>query len=98
LHLDLLATIRAVHSDKRYLSPEIYSQLAEHMRDEQLSPGEVRILHLIAQGSSNKEIATRLSVSDETVKGHVRNTLSKLDVKDRTHAAVIGSKRGIIEL
>jgi DNA-binding NarL/FixJ family response regulator len=54
-------------------------------------------LHLIAQGSSNKEIATRLSVSDETVKGYVRNILSKFGVKDRTHAAVIGLQRGIIE-
>jgi DNA-binding NarL/FixJ family response regulator len=97
LHQDLLATIRAVHSGKKYLSPEICSQLAEHMPDEQLSPGEVRVLHLIAQGSSNKEIATRLSVSDETVKGYVRNILSKLGVKDRTHAAVIGLQRGIIE-
>ena len=55
------------------------------------------MLRLIAEGNANKEIAEQLSVSEETVKGQVRNILSKLDAKDRTHAAIIGLKRGIIE-
>jgi DNA-binding NarL/FixJ family response regulator len=52
---------------------------------------------MIAEGNANKEIAAQLSVSEETVKGHVRNILSKLGANDRTHAAMIGLKRGIIE-
>jgi DNA-binding NarL/FixJ family response regulator len=58
----------------------------------------VRVLRLIAEGNSNKEIAARLSVTEDSVKGHVRNILSKLGANDRTHAAMIGIKRGIIEL
>jgi len=63
-----------------------------------LTPAEIRVLRLIAQGNANKEIARELSLSEETVKGQVRNILSKLGAKDRTHAAMIGLKRGIIEL
>jgi len=55
------------------------------------------VLSLIAAGNANKEIAAQLSTSEDTVKGQVRNILSKLDAKDRTHAAMIGLKRGIIE-
>ena len=58
----------------------------------------MRVLRLIAEGNSNKEIAARLSVTEDAVKGHVRNILSKLGANDRTHAAMIGVKRGIIEL
>jgi DNA-binding NarL/FixJ family response regulator len=58
----------------------------------------VRVLRLIAQGNANKEIAAQLSITEETVKGQVRNILAKLGAKDRTHAAMIGFKRGIIEL
>ena len=65
--------------------------------DDALTPAELRVLRLIAQGNANKEIAAELSVSEETVKGQVHNILSKLGAKDRTHAAMIGFKRGIIE-
>jgi len=98
LHRELLDTIRAVHAGKKALSPEVSFQLAEHATDDQLTPAEVRVLHMIAEGNSNKEIANRLSLSEETVKGQVRNILSKLGVKDRTAAAMVGLKRGIIEL
>ena len=63
-----------------------------------LTPAEVRVLHLIAAGNANKEIAAHLTVSEETIKGQVRNILSKLGAKDRTHAAMIGFRRGIIDL
>ena len=97
LHKELLETIRSVHAGKRALSTEASMQLAEHATDDALTPAEIRVLSLIAEGNGNKEIADRLSVSEETVKGQVRNILSKLGANDRTHAAMIGLKRGIIE-
>ena len=98
LHKQLLETIRAVHAGRKALSAEISFDLAEHSAEDELSPAEVRVLLLIAQGKSNKEIAAELAVSEDSVKGQVRNILSKLDANDRTHAAMIGIKRGIIEL
>jgi len=97
LHKELVETIRAVHAGKKSLSAEVSFQLAEHATDDALTPAEMRVLRLIAEGNANKEIASLLSVSEETVKGQVRNILSKLGAKDRTHAAMIGLKRGIIE-
>jgi len=98
LHKELLDTIRAVHAGRKNLSPEVSFELAEHVAEDSLSPLEVRVLRLIAEGNSNKEIAAQLSVTEDSVKGHVRNILSKLGANDRTHAAMIGVKRGIIEL
>lgn len=98
LHKELLETIRCVHTGKKALSPEASFQLAEHATDDALTPAEIRVLQLIAGGNANKEIAAQLSVSEETVKGQVRNILSKLGANDRTHAAMIGVKRGIIEI
>jgi DNA-binding NarL/FixJ family response regulator len=98
LHKELLNTIRAVHAGKKTLSPEVSFELAEHAAEESLSPAEVRVLRLIAEGHTNKEIAGLLSVTEDAVKGQVRNILSKLGANDRTHAAMIGRKRGIIEL
>jgi DNA-binding NarL/FixJ family response regulator len=98
LHSDLLRTIRAVHAGKRSLSPEVSFQVAEHMSDDALTPAEIAVLRLIAAGNANKEIADQLGVTEDTVKGRVKSILSKLDAKDRAHAAIIGVKRGIIEL
>ena len=98
LHREVLESIRAVHAGKKALSPEVAFKLAEHVSDDRLTPGEVRVLRLIAEGKANKEIAARLSLSEETVKWQVRNILSKLGVTDRTQAAMVGLKRGIIEL
>jgi DNA-binding NarL/FixJ family response regulator len=98
LDKELLDAIRAVHSGKRTISPEASFQIAEHGTDDPLTPAEIRVLRLIAGGNGNKEIAAQLSVSEETVKSQVRNILSKLGANDRTHAAMIGLKRGIIEL
>ena len=97
LHRELLDTIRAVHRGKKSLSAEISFQLAEHATADPLTAAEIRVLRLIAEGNANKEIAAQLSLSEETVKGQVRSILSKLDAKDRTHAAMIGLKRGIIQ-
>ena len=98
LHKELLDTIRAVHAGRKNLSPEVSFELAEHAAEEILSPLEVRVLRLISAGNSNKEIAAVLSVTEDSVKGHVRNILSKLGANDRTQAAMIGVKRGIIQL
>jgi DNA-binding NarL/FixJ family response regulator len=98
LHKDLVETIRAVHGGKKTLSPEASFELAEHVTDDALTPAEIDVLRLIAAGNANKQIANILSVAEETIKGRVKNILSKLNANDRTHAATIGLKRGIIEL
>jgi len=98
LHKELLDTIRAVHSGKKTMSPEVSFQLAEHATDDALTPAEISVLRLIAAGNANKQIADQLSITEETVKGRVKNILSKLGANDRTHAATIGIRRGIIEL
>jgi len=97
LHKDLLETIRTVHAGKKRLAPEAAFELAEHTTDDVLTPAEVNVLQLIAAGNSNKQIAAQLSITDETVKGRVKSILSKLGANDRTHASMIGIKRGIIE-
>jgi len=97
LHKELLETIRAVHAGKKTLSAEASYQLAEHATDDALTPAEIAVLRLIAEGNANKQIADQLSITEETVKGRVKNILSKLGANDRTHAAMIGLKRGIIE-
>ncbi len=98
LHTDLMQTIRAVHAGRKALSPEATYEIAEHATDDVLSPAEVLVLRLIAAGNANKDIADSLSIAEETVKSRVKSILSKLGANDRTHAAMIGLKRGIIEL
>jgi len=98
VHKELLDTIRAVHAGKKMVSPEASHKLAEHATDDALTPAESDVLRLIAAGNANKQIADLLSVTEETVKGRVRNILSKLGANDRTHAVTIGLKRGIIEI
>ena len=97
LHKELLDTIRAVHAGKKAISPEMSYELAEHAMDDALTTAEVDVLRLIAGGKANKEIADLLSVTEATVKGRVKNILSKLGADDRTHAAMIAVKRGIID-
>ena len=98
LRKELLETIRAVYAGQKRLSSEVAAEIAEHVTDDALTPREIDVLHLIAGGNANKEIAARLSLTEETVKSHVRNILAKLGAHDRTHAVAIGLKRGIIDL
>ena len=98
LHKELLETIRAVHAGRKALSPEASYEIAEHATDDALTPAEILVLRLIAAGNANKQIADQLSITEETVKSRVKCILSKLGANDRTHAAMIGMKRGIIEL
>ena len=97
-HKELVETLRAVHAGKKALSPEASFEIAEHATDDALTPAEIAVLRLIAAGNANKQIADQLSITEETVKSRVKCILSKLGANDRTHAAMIGLKRGIIEL
>jgi DNA-binding NarL/FixJ family response regulator len=98
LRKELLETIRAVYSGQKRVSPEIAAEIAEHATDDALTPREVDVLRLVAQGNANKEIGAQLSLTEETVKSHLKNILAKLGANDRTHAVTIGLKRGIIDL
>jgi DNA-binding NarL/FixJ family response regulator len=97
-HKELVETIRAVHAGRKALSPEASYEIAEHATDDALTPAEISVLRLIAVGKANKQIADQLKITEETVKSRVKSILSKLGANDRTHAAMIGMKRGIIEL
>jgi DNA-binding NarL/FixJ family response regulator len=98
LHKELLEAIRAVHAGKKALSTEASYQLAEHATGSTLTATEIEVLRLIARGNANKQIADQLSITEDTVKGRIKNILSKLGANDRTHAAMIGLRRGMIEL
>ena len=98
LRKELLDTIRLVHAGQKRIVPVVAAELAEHATDDALSPREVDVLRLIAGGNANKAIASRLAITEETVKGHVKNILAKLAASDRTHAVTIALKRGIIDL
>jgi DNA-binding NarL/FixJ family response regulator len=98
LRKELLDTIRAVHSGQKRLSSEVAAEIAEHATDDSLTPREIDVLRLVARGNANKEIGAQLSLTEETVKSHVRNILAKLQANDRTHALAIALKRGIIDL
>ena len=98
LRRELLDTIRIVHKGQRRIPPEVAAQLAEHAGDDRLTSREIEVLRLIASGKANKLVASDLSITEETVKGHVKSILSKLGASDRTHAVTIALKRGIIEL
>jgi len=98
LRRELLDTIRAVHAGQKRIPAEIAAQLADHLADDSLTSREIDVLRLIAAGNANKIVADKLSITEETVKGHVKSILSKLGANDRTHAVTIGLKRGIIDL
>jgi DNA-binding NarL/FixJ family response regulator len=98
LRKDLLDTIRAVNAGHKRIPADLASEVADHIADDLLTTREIEVLRLIAAGNANKIIADQLSITQETVKGHVKNILSKLGANDRTHAVTIGLKRGIIEL
>jgi DNA-binding NarL/FixJ family response regulator len=96
LQQEMLDTIRDVHAGRKRIGQEVAEELADHFNDQALTYREVDVLRLIAQGNSNKQIADHLSISQDTVKSHVKNILTKLGASDRTHAVTIALKRGII--
>jgi DNA-binding NarL/FixJ family response regulator len=95
---ELVQGIRQVHAGKKRVPPEVAAQLAEHMSDEDLTTREVDVLQRIAGGNRNRDIAELLSISEETVKVHVKHIMDKLGAKDRTQAIAIAVRRGIIQL
>jgi DNA-binding NarL/FixJ family response regulator len=95
---ELLDAIRTVHTGRRHVQSEVALELADHAADDALTAREVEVLELIGTGNSNKSIADKLSIAEHTVKGHVKSILSKLGASDRTHAVMLGLKRGIIQL
>jgi DNA-binding NarL/FixJ family response regulator len=97
LREQLIHTIRAVHSGRRCIPPEVASEIAEHVADDGLTDREIEVLRQVAAGTPNKIIAAQLSVSDATVKSHMKSILSKLAANDRTHAVTIAMKRGILD-
>jgi len=98
VNTELLEVIRAVHRGQKRIPPEIAAELADHAAEDDLSPREIDVLRLIASGNSNKEIAARLLITEETVKNHVTHILAKLGANDRTHAVTTAIKRGFIQL
>lgn len=96
LRRDLLDAIRTVHAGRKRIPSDIASQIAEHAGGDELSEREMEILGRLAAGGSNKQIAIRLGISEQTVKAHMKNILAKLGAKDRTQAVMLAIKRGII--
>lgn len=95
---ELVAVIREVHRGGIHLPPQVAQKLAEHVGTEELSEREIEVLKQIAEGNRNRDIGVQLSISEETVKAHVRHILEKLNARDRTQAVSIGFRRGIIQL
>lgn len=93
---ELLETIRAVHRGQKRVHPIVAAQLASHLGEETLSSREVQVLTLVAAGNSNKVIAARLAISEDTAKAHVSSVIAKLGANDRTHAVTLARERGII--
>jgi DNA-binding NarL/FixJ family response regulator len=95
---ELVQVIRQVHGGKKRVPPEVVSHLAEHMSDEALTPREIEVLRQIAGGNRNRDIGDNLSISEETVKVHIKHIMDKLGARDRTQAVAIAVRRGIIQL
>jgi DNA-binding NarL/FixJ family response regulator len=97
LRKDLLSSIRSVHGGGKSVGAEVAAELAKHVLDEELSERELEILQRVATGTSNREIASALALSEATVKSHMKNVMAKLGANDRTHAVMIAIKRGFID-
>src|SRR5262245_56520660 len=95
---DLAGVVRRVHSGRKHIPSDVAVRLAEHVSDELLSERERVVLREVAGGNRNRDIATRLCISADTVNGHIKHILEKLGASDRTHAVVIAMRRGIISL
>jgi DNA-binding NarL/FixJ family response regulator len=96
LRRELLETIRSIHQGRRFVQAEVAREIAEHAMDGGLTPRELEVLQLVADGRSNKVVGTSLGISEDTVKAHMKSILAKLDARDRTHAVAICLRRGIL--
>jgi len=95
---DLLDAIRSVAQGRRYLSVRVAQRMVDSVAHESLTPRETEVLHLLAEGSCNKDVARRLNIRLSTVKAHVKAIMAKLEVTSRTHAVSIAAKRGLVAL
>lgn len=95
---DVVSAIRTVSQGKRRIPPDLAMRLAERVGRSSLSVRELEVLRLVAQGNTNKEIANALFISDITARNHVISVLAKLDARDRTEAATIAIRRGLVRL
>lgn len=93
---DLLDTIRAVHLGQKRIHPDVAAELAVHLGEEPLSEREIEVLRLVATGNSNKEIGAHLSITEQTVKAHMKRIIAKLGANDRTHAVTLALDRGVL--
>jgi DNA-binding NarL/FixJ family response regulator len=98
VHTEVLVAIRSVYAGKQLISQDASERLSTFSHNASLTPKEVEVLMLVAQGLSNKEIASHLGKAAGTVKIHVQNILEKLGASDRTHAVTIAAQRGIIHV
>jgi DNA-binding NarL/FixJ family response regulator len=94
----IVGVIREVAAGGRPMPPEVAQRLTDRMFQAPLTNREIEVLHLVAKGMRNKEIAAELKISDDTVQGHVKNILAKLSVHDRTEAVAVAIRRGIVHL
>jgi DNA-binding NarL/FixJ family response regulator len=97
LRKELVGAIRDIHSGRRRIQPEIAQDLAEHFDSDCLSSREIDVLQCVAAGCSNKVVADKLNISEETVKGHMKSIMGKLQANDRTHAVLIAMRRGFFD-
>jgi DNA-binding NarL/FixJ family response regulator len=95
---EIVEVIRKVHSGRRHLPSEVAETLAAHFGGDSLTEREIEVLKRIAEGDRNRDIGERLSISDETVKVHIKHIMYKLGAKDRTQAVAIGIRRGFIHI
>lgn len=95
---ELLRIIRTVSTGRKHIPSDVASSVAEHMGQEDLTPRELEVLHLIREGNKNKQIASQLSISETTVNFHIKNIVDKLQANDRTHAVTIALRRGLLEI
>jgi DNA-binding NarL/FixJ family response regulator len=95
---ELIEVVRQVNAGKKRIPQQVAAQLADHIADESLTVREIDVLRHVAGGNRNRDIAEQLSISEETVKVHVKHIMEKLGASDRTAAVTIAVRRGIIQL
>jgi DNA-binding NarL/FixJ family response regulator len=93
---ELRQVVKAVHAGERYIPASVAEKITAHLGEPGLTARELEVIQLVSEGLRNKEIAARLSISEDTVKMHVRNLMEKLGVGDRTHAVMVAVRRGFI--
>ena len=97
-NVELAKTIRAVFAGQQILPPKVANRLANRLQRAEISDIEMEVLQLLIKGRSNKEMASSLSVTEDTVKARLKTLFTKLNVHDRTEAAISAIRHGIVHL